>query len=109
MTIEFEKHRRRPRRDSHGSCRLSGVYSLLLGQDDTGCQWAGRRAAGSSCLRGLISGRFPCRAMVRDAQLLNLNCDGSRIGSAFCGGGGLRVRSMTSMVAVCAILCRRVV
>ena len=33
----------------------------------------------------------------------------ARIGSAFCGSRGLRVKSMTSMVAVCAILCRRVV
>ena len=31
MTIEFDKLRRRPRRDSHGACRLSEVYSHLLG------------------------------------------------------------------------------
>ena len=43
-----------------------------------------------------------------DAQLLNLNCNGSRIGSEFCGGRGVRVGSKTSMVAVCAIHCRRV-
>ena len=37
LTIEFDKLRRRPRRDSHGSSRLSVVYSHLLGQDDTAC------------------------------------------------------------------------
>ena len=31
-TIECDKLRRRPRRDSHGTCRLSGVHSPLLGQ-----------------------------------------------------------------------------
>ena len=35
---------------------------------------------------GLISRRFACRARAPDAQLLNLNCNGSRIGSPFCGG-----------------------
>ena len=32
LTVEFAKFRRRPRRDSHGTFRLSGVYSHLLGQ-----------------------------------------------------------------------------
>ena len=89
------------------ACRSSGVYSRLLGQDYTACQWASRRAAGCSCLRGLISRELPCRARALDAQFHDLNCAGSRIGSAFCGGRGLRVGSMTSMVAVCAILYHR--
>ena len=66
------------------ACRSSGVYSRLLGQD-TACQWTSRRAAGCSCLRDLISRELPCRARALDAQLLDLNCAGSRIGSAFCG------------------------
>ena len=62
-TIEVDELRRRPRRDSHGSCRLSGVYSHLLGQDGTACQWATRRAAGYSCLHCL------------DFQAISLPCE----------------------------------
>ena len=56
-----------------------GVYSHFLGQDGTACEWATRRAAGCSCLRGL------------GFQGVSLPCEG------------------TSMVVVCAILCRCVV
>ena len=84
------------------------VYSHLLGQDSTACQLARRRAAGCSCLRSLISRRFPCRVRALDAQLLNLNCNGSRIGSALCGGRGLRVgsmngRSMCDSLSPCSV------
>ena len=43
LAIEFDKLRRRPRRDSHGTCRLSGAHSHLLGNDDTPCQWSETR------------------------------------------------------------------
>ena len=43
-------------------------------------------------------------------SFLNLHCNGSRFGPPFLWDGhGLRVGSMSSMVAVCAILCHRAV
>ena len=71
LSIRFSKIRRRPRRESDGSCRSSGVYSHFLGQDGATFQWASRRAAGE-CLRELMSRRFPCHARALGALCLDL-------------------------------------
>ena len=76
-----------------------------------GVRHGSQRSLPRSCRRRVIELEQHRVAHLTSAflQALHLNCNGSRIGLAFCGSQSLRGGSMTSTVAVCAILCRRVV